>query len=159
MKVQRKRQNPQEGSFESKDLYQTLSKAFETSKATAKVSPKQLREDDQELVRKARRSPVERSLRKPYQTIIEKVETRQMLEKLLLKEILKALARQESQAILRQLEGLEPSPFLGTGCMQAYFQHEGKVDVERQRRKNLTRQDVSTETQFLRTIGGTPSRL
>ncbi len=41
------------------------------SKATRKVSPKQLREDDQELVRKAIRSPVETIL-----TIREKVETR-----------------------------------------------------------------------------------
>ncbi len=31
--------------------------------ATAKVSPKLLREDDQELERKARRSPVEQPLR------------------------------------------------------------------------------------------------
>ncbi len=44
--------------MESKDLCQTLSKAFDMSKATAKVSPKQLKEDDQESVRKAR-SPVE----------------------------------------------------------------------------------------------------
>ncbi len=36
------------------------------SRATAKVSPKRLREDDQESVRKGRRSPVERCLRKPY---------------------------------------------------------------------------------------------
>ncbi len=43
--------------MESKDLCQTLSKAFDMSKATAKVSPKQLWEDDQESVMKARRSP------------------------------------------------------------------------------------------------------
>ncbi len=36
---------------------------------------------------------------------------------------------------------------------------EGKVDVDRQRRKSLTRQGVSTEAQFLRTIGGTPKTL
>ncbi len=48
------------GSLESHDLSQTLSKAFDMSKATAKVSPKLLRGDDQELGRKARRSPVER---------------------------------------------------------------------------------------------------
>ena len=43
-----------------------LSNAFDMSKATAKVSPKQPKEDDQELVRKERRSPVERPVRKPY---------------------------------------------------------------------------------------------
>ncbi len=41
--------------------------------------------------------------------------------------------------------------------MKAYFQQEGKGDVDRHRLKNLTRQGVSTEAQFLRTIGGTPS--
>ncbi len=49
------------------------------------------------------------------------------------------------------------SPFLGTGCTKAYIQQEGKVDVERQRRKSLTRQGVGTAAQFLRTIGDTPS--
>ena len=57
---------PKEGSLETKDLCQTLSNAFDMSKATAKVSPKSLREDDQDSVKKARRSPVDRPLRKPY---------------------------------------------------------------------------------------------
>ncbi len=52
MRVHRGTWNPTEGSLESKALYQTLSKAFEMSKATTKVSPKKLRKDDQELVRK-----------------------------------------------------------------------------------------------------------
>ncbi len=52
MKVQSEGQNPKEGSLESKDLCQTLSKAFDMSRATAKFSPKLLREDDQELERK-----------------------------------------------------------------------------------------------------------
>ncbi len=69
----------------------------------------------------------------------------------------KAVDKQESKAIGRYVEGLERSSVLGTGCSQAYFQQEGKVDVDRQRRKSLTRQDVSTEAHFLRTIGGTPS--
>ena len=41
------------------DLCQTLSKAFDMSKATAKVSPKPLSEEDQDSVRKARRTPIE----------------------------------------------------------------------------------------------------
>ena len=41
--------------------------------------------------------------------------------------------------------------------MKANFQLEGKVQVDRQRRKSLPRQGVSTEAQFLRTTGGTPS--
>ncbi len=45
------------------------------SKATANVSQKQLREDDQELVRKARRSPVV-LLTETKLTIREKVDTR-----------------------------------------------------------------------------------
>ncbi len=43
-----------EGSLESKDLCQTLSKVFDMSKAAAKVSQKRLRKDDQKLVKKAR---------------------------------------------------------------------------------------------------------
>ncbi len=42
--------------MEIKDLCQTLSKALDMSKATAKVSPKSLREDDQDSVKKASRS-------------------------------------------------------------------------------------------------------
>ena len=41
--------------------------------------------------------------------------------------------------------------------MRANFQQEGKVQDDRQRRKSLPRQGVSTEAQFLRTMGGTPS--
>ena len=44
--------------MEIKALCQTLSKAFDMSRATAKVSPKSLKEHDQDLVRKAR-SPIE----------------------------------------------------------------------------------------------------
>ena len=55
-----------EGTLEIIDLCQTLSKAFHMSRPTAKVSPKALKEDDQDSVRKARRSPVDRPLRKPY---------------------------------------------------------------------------------------------
>ena len=55
MKEQREGQNPQEGSLESKALCQTRSKAFEMSKATAKVSPKHLKEDDQDSVKKGDR--------------------------------------------------------------------------------------------------------
>ena len=36
------------------------------SRPTAKVSPKSLKEDDQDTVRKAGRSPVDRPLWKPY---------------------------------------------------------------------------------------------
>ena len=36
------------------------------SRPTAKISQKSLKEDDQNSVRKARRSPVDRPLRKPY---------------------------------------------------------------------------------------------
>ena len=39
---------------------------FRYVKVTAKVSPRSLKEDDQNSVSKARRSPVDRSLRKPY---------------------------------------------------------------------------------------------
>ena len=53
------------GSVEIKDLCQTLSKAFDMSNLTANVSHKFLKEDDQDLVWKAR-SPVDRPLRKPY---------------------------------------------------------------------------------------------
>ena len=53
--------------MEIKALCQTLSKAFDIfrvtafdmSRATAKISPKSLKEDEQDSVRKARRSPVE----------------------------------------------------------------------------------------------------
>ncbi len=48
MRVQREGQNPKEGSLESKAVCQTLLKAFEMSRATAKVSQKHLRKDDQE---------------------------------------------------------------------------------------------------------------
>ena len=47
-------------------LCNTMSKTFDMSKATAKVSPKLQKENDQESVRKAKRSPVERLDRKPY---------------------------------------------------------------------------------------------
>ena len=46
--------------MEIKALGQTISKAFDMSRATAKVSPKSLKEDDdQDSVRKASRSSVE----------------------------------------------------------------------------------------------------
>ena len=64
--MQKDRQKAYEGNIEIKDLCQTLSKAFNMSMATAKVSPKFLKEDDQDSVRKAKRSPVERSWWKPY---------------------------------------------------------------------------------------------
>ena len=40
--------------MEIKGLCQTLSKAFDMSRATAKVSPKSLKEDGQDSVKKAR---------------------------------------------------------------------------------------------------------
>ena len=52
MKLQREGEKSQEGSLEFKALCQTLSKAFDMSRATAKVSPKSLKEDDQDSVRK-----------------------------------------------------------------------------------------------------------
>ena len=52
--------------FKKKALCQTLSKAFDMSKATAKVSLKHPKKDYQESVRKARRSPIERLDWKPY---------------------------------------------------------------------------------------------
>ncbi len=54
------------GQLESKELWQTPSKAFDMSSETDKISPKWLREDDQESVRRERRSPVERPLQNPY---------------------------------------------------------------------------------------------
>ncbi len=66
IKEQKEGEKPKEGSLESKDLRQTLSKAFDMSSATEKVSPKRLREDDRESLRRDRRSPVERRLRNPY---------------------------------------------------------------------------------------------
>ena len=50
MKVQREGQNPQEGSLEIKDVYQTLSKAFDIARPTSKVSSKSLKEDDQHFL-------------------------------------------------------------------------------------------------------------
>ena len=41
--------------MEIKDLCQTLSKAFDMSRPTSKVSTKSLKEDDQDSVRKASR--------------------------------------------------------------------------------------------------------
>ena len=41
--------------------------------------------------------------------------------------------------------------------MRANFQQVGKIQDDRQRQKSLPRQGVSTEAQFLRTRGGTPS--
>ena len=41
--------------MEIKGLCQILSKAFDMTRATAKVSPKSLKEDDQNLVRKAKK--------------------------------------------------------------------------------------------------------
>ena len=43
------------------EVAETLSKAFDMSRATAKVSPESLKENDQDSVKKARRSQVERS--------------------------------------------------------------------------------------------------
>ncbi len=45
--------------MEIKGFGQTLSKAFDMSRVTAKVSPKLPKKDDQELVRKDRRLLVE----------------------------------------------------------------------------------------------------
>ena len=56
MKLQREGQKPYEGSLKINALFRTLSKAFDMSMATAKVSPKSLKEDDQDSVKKARRS-------------------------------------------------------------------------------------------------------
>ena len=52
--------------FRKKASFQTLSKAFDVPKATAKVSPKSLKEDDQDSVRKAKRSPIESDLDESY---------------------------------------------------------------------------------------------
>ncbi len=60
MKLQREGYKPKEGSLEIKAFSQTLSKAFDMSKATANASPKSQKEDDQDSVRRERRSPVER---------------------------------------------------------------------------------------------------
>ena len=57
---------PKESSLEITNLCQTLSKAFDMSRAITKVSPKSLREDDHVLDKNERRSTVERLLRKPY---------------------------------------------------------------------------------------------
>ncbi len=48
IKEQKEGQDPKECSLESKDLCQTLSKAFDMSSVTEKVSANRLREDDQE---------------------------------------------------------------------------------------------------------------
>ena len=61
-----RKKNPLNGSLAIKDLCQTLLKAFDMSRPTVRVSPKSLKEDDQDSVRKARRLPVDRPLRKPY---------------------------------------------------------------------------------------------
>lgn len=45
-KVQREGEDPYEGSLESTDMCQTLSKDFKISMAAAKVSPKSIRLDD-----------------------------------------------------------------------------------------------------------------
>ncbi len=71
------------------------------SKATAKVSPKLLREHDQELERKARRSPVERPLRNLYWRSERRLEADRCLWIFLLRIISKALERHESKAIGR----------------------------------------------------------
>ena len=55
-----------EGNLEIKDLCRTLSKTFDMFRPKAKVSLKFLKEADQDSVRKARRSPVDRYIRKPY---------------------------------------------------------------------------------------------
>jgi hypothetical protein len=57
---------PNEESFEIKALFQTLSKAFDMSSATAKDLPKLRIPEDQVSERRDRRSQVERSFRKPY---------------------------------------------------------------------------------------------
>ena len=57
MKLQRDGYKPQEDSLEIKALCQTPSKAFDMFRATETVSPKYLKEDDQDSVRKARRPP------------------------------------------------------------------------------------------------------
>ena len=49
-----------------KDLCQTLSKTFDMSRPIARISPKSLKEDDQDSVRKTRKSLVDQSFRKPY---------------------------------------------------------------------------------------------
>ena len=50
MKVQREGQNLLEDSLEIKDLCQTVLKAFNMSRPIAKVSPKSLKDDDQDTV-------------------------------------------------------------------------------------------------------------
>ncbi len=87
--------------MESKDLRHTLSKAFDVSKATAKVSPKRLREDDNELVRKARRSQLEHSFRNPNWRSERRIKVDRCLRIFLLRKVSKALERQESKAIGR----------------------------------------------------------
>ncbi len=71
------------------------------SRAAAIVSPKLLREDDQELERKARRSPVERPLRNPYWRSERRLEADRCLWIFLLRIVSKALERHESKAIGR----------------------------------------------------------
>lgn len=69
----------------------------------------------------------------------------------------KALEKQESKTMGRQFEGLEKSYFSGTGLKKkkkGYFQEAGKIEVDRHRRKRLTKHGVSTEAPFWRTIRG-----
>ncbi len=101
MKERRERYNSWGGSLESKNLCQTLPKAFDMSKSTVEVSPKLLKEDDQELERKARRSPVEQPLRNPYRRSDRRLEADRSLWIFLLRIVSKALERQASKSIGR----------------------------------------------------------
>jgi len=87
--------------LEIKALCQTLSKAFDMSRATAKDSPKPRRAEDQELESRERRSPVERSLRKPYWRSEIRLEELRCFQIFLLRIDSKTLERTEVKEIGR----------------------------------------------------------
>ena len=92
---------PKEGSVEIKALCQTLSKAFDMSSATAKNSPKPPRAEDQESESRKRRSPVERSLRKPYWRSEIRLEELRCFQIFLLEKDSKTLVRTKVKEIGR----------------------------------------------------------
>ncbi len=71
------------------------------AKATAKVSPKLLSEDDQESVKKAKRSPVESPLRNSYWRSETRLDDDKCLSLFLFRLVSKTSERHESKAIGR----------------------------------------------------------
>lgn len=82
-----------ESNLENKALCHTLSKAFEVPKATAKVSPEQSGEDDQEPVMDTRRLLVKRSLQSPNWQSERKLKVDRCLRTFPLRTVSKALER------------------------------------------------------------------